>query len=164
MAEFQKIPDWFIAKGIRAGGMRMAPLPKLEKEKTNYVSTPFKPVFGGMQKSYGDVLGGGDLRYWCGSSGSASYSACRSCGEVLFKKDERRDHLKKGCSKVLTESYKALLRDRKCVICDEKTSVKHFGVPLCSKDCVHEWCYVTRKPTSLSAAIDFVRGWLLEKR
>lgn len=160
MAEIQKIPDWFIAKGIRPGGMRMSPLPKLEKPKPepNY---HFQPLFG-IQRSFGDVLGGGDIRYWCGSTTSSSYAACRSCGEVLFKREERKEHLKKGCSKVLTEAYKALLRDRKCVICDEKTSVKHFGVPLCCKDCVHEWSYVTRKPTSLSAAIDFVRTWVQE--
>jgi hypothetical protein len=149
----QKIPDWFIAKGIRPGGMRMEKYPTLKKEPA--IKWPVL-----SPKSYGEPLSGGDLRYWVGANGSGCYAGCRNCGEVIFKKEERREHLKKGCSKVLTEAYKALLRDRKCVICDELTSVKHFGVPLCSKDCVAEWSFVTRKPLSLVLAIDFVKTWI----
>lgn len=158
MAEIQNIPDWFVLKGVRSGGMRMAKLPKLEKPKGNFGYTPTLG-FGPHTKKTGEPLQGGDLRYWLGANGSASYGACRNCGEVLFTKEDRRKHMKEGCSKILTEAYKALLRDRKCVICDEVTSVRHYGVPLCSKDCVNEWCFVTRKPTSLVMAIDFVKTW-----
>src|ERR1043166_2872286 len=83
---------------------------------------------------------------------------CRACGEVLFTTKDRKEHSRlKGCGRVLTEAFKALLRDRKCVICDQETRKTCWGIPICSTDCTKEWCYVTRCSAALHYAIDYIK-------
>lgn len=155
-----QIPDFFFRNGVTSGGTRKPKRPKLEAPKV----ASFLPV-SAVTHGKGDALSQGDLRYWVGfrsTNGiSNGYAACRACGEVCTDKETRRKHMKdQGCGWLLTEAYKALLRDRKCVVCDLVTTRRVWGVPMCCKDCEAEWSFVTRCPDALRAAKEYVKTWV----
>jgi len=168
MATIPNIPDWFIAKAVRPGGVR---LPKRKKYEE-----PPQPRYGflgrmrqensiiGSGPTPGEKLSYGDLRYWVGYDSplaNPAYAACRACGEVHTTAKERKEHSRKwGCGRLLTEAFKLLLRDRICVVCNEPTRKQTWGMPICSEECKKEWSYVTRCPDSLHQAIELAKTWL----
>jgi hypothetical protein len=159
MSTIPNIPDFFVLKGVRPGGVRLPKFPKYVPIYTQAPITQARINFGG-RFGIGDKLTHGDLRYWCGQEGELNpeYGSCRACGEVLFTTKDRKEHSRlKGCGRVLTEAFKALLRDRKCVICDQETRKTCWGIPICSTDCTKEWCYVTRCSAALHYAIDYIK-------
>lgn len=87
----------------------------------------------------------------------AQKCTCRSCGGVIISAHLRRKHSEVlGCYDKLIKAYKLLDLDQKCVICDTRTIGRRWGVPLCSKGCVKEWCFHIVRPASVSAALDLV--------
>lgn len=161
------LPDWVVAKGLWAGGVRLPERPKLDYKAPTTNFGPNLPLFNPLLKGGsgtltidGDTLTYGDFRYWSGYNNAASmaYSACRKCGEVCLTAEGRKEHLKKGCGPVLTKAFQALGRDKMCVVCDLKTPKRIWGIPVCCKDCEYEWKFTTRCPTSLHAAIGLIEA------
>jgi hypothetical protein len=150
----QEIPDYFWKKvaGIPAG----IRLPKMEKWYKEGTTTPTSIV---KVEGNGDPLGGGDFRYWCGlppsqHTAKLGYASCRCCGELFYTKVFRRAHMKEKCGPVLEEAYKVLRRTHECIICLTATNKKVYGLPMCSNECVDEWCYVTTTPQTLRYMIE----------
>lgn len=78
-----------------------------------------------------------EYRFWRSSDG---IGRCRHCWHAYRTPEDRKAHQKEfGCTRVLTEAYKLLLRDEICVVCDTKTDKTLWGVPLCSNTCVFRW-------------------------
>ena len=159
MAEIT-VPRWLIANKCMPGGRRTAPKPVLVIETPARLGKRFgayeAPVIAGQFEHW-------EYRFWAmgviGNTGVA-LTECRCCGHV-GKRDMkiRRLHLSQGgCATKLCEAYKLLLRDRKCVVCDQKTLFKKWGVPICSSSCEQAWCEVEAHPSALQAALQLVKG------
>ena len=168
-------PNFFVLNGMigRGKGVRLSKKPQVDRGYSGYQPNQgtFKP-FNILDKPARvmlpcnvpkklDEVKHGDYRYWAGyhpQEHNPAYATCRSCGQVCLNKEDRQKHSRdEGCGRLLTDAYKLLLRDRICVICDLPTQVQHFGLRLCCKDCVHEWCFKQRCPKSLMHAIQIVQ-------
>ncbi len=161
MGELSRVPNWLVAKKTFPGGIRH---PKRQKwwespnqEKPHFGSfhTIFTP---GTVRTAGDPISSGDFRYWCGSTSpmAKAYAACRCCGEVVVDRAERKTHRKEGCGSRLEKAFKILAKTKDCAICSLSTKRRAYGIPLCSKDCEHEWEYVTTKPRSLAYVLESI--------
>ena len=163
VGELCQIPEWLLAKKHFPGGIRSPKRGKWYDSENRGAQSRF-PSMAGYHA--GPALSGelnplnqGDFRYWNGlqSTVNRSYAACRCCGEIHHSHKTRKEHLKKeGCGSKLTQAFKLLAKDDRCVVCNDKTRKKNWGIPLCSKDCEHEWAFVTRRPDALAAALDLV--------
>lgn len=170
MGELTQIPEWLLAKKHFSGGIRSPKRGRwYDSENRTVFNRKTGTGFGGYQpnlalNTFGisgelNPLTQGDFRYWNGLTlaTNRSYAACRNCGEIHHSHKTRKEHLKQeGCGSKLTNAYRLLAKDDRCVICNDKTRKKNWGIPLCSKDCEHEWAYVTRRPDALVAALDLV--------
>jgi hypothetical protein len=96
-----------------------------------HVTTRLIPVRNG-------ALNLNEYRFW--RSGDNHKGFCRACQESFALPSERMKHQKeKGCTILLIEAYTLLLRDRKCVVCDNATTYTKWGIPLCNNSCVYRW-------------------------
>ena len=171
-----EIPNWavFRASNVHRGGYRLPkktspymPRPNAwpthEKYQTsgarNLVHNHMQPYTGPSREEIKNYLTAGDYRNWGGAENSHCYGSCRGCGQVIFDRDKRGEHRRLGCGHKLENAFKLLKRDPACIICGEKTHQKHWGLPICSKDCQHHFQYVEVRPAALIAAFK-----LLEKR
>lgn len=108
----------------------------------------------------GDKFDPADFRFYSvyiNAYNVAQKCTCRSCGGVIVSAHLRRKHSEiLGCYDKLVKAYKLLDLDQKCVVCDTRTPGRRWGIPLCSKSCVREWCFHIVRPASLTAALDLV--------
>jgi hypothetical protein len=157
------LPRWIIFKKCLPGGRRLGKKPEMEH--------PSWSAFGRANAARAVVpniitaaktLNGWDnweYRFWAADvdEGSAILCECRGCGALFGGSPGRCLHLANfGCAKKLTAAYKLLLKDRRCVICNEKTSKEKWGVPLCSEICLEKWKHEESQPPPLTAALQLV--------
>lgn len=85
-------------------------------------------------------------RYWIGAEERGSrFSKCRACRMTLLSDEDRKAHTDKfKCTVVLTDAFKLLLRDGRCVVCDDKTLNQRYGMPLCSDVCIKYWMFESK--------------------
>lgn len=146
------LPDYLVRKVSNfPAGIK---LNEFTKFQMSYPSNDYKVIGGSLYPGTGDgdPLSGGDYRYWCGAYGShwrKGYANCRGCGELCFTKSDRKTHKNLGCGARLEEAYKMLRRSNECIICTLNTNRKVYGLPMCCKDCEHEWEYTTGTPGTL---------------
>lgn len=158
-----RIPDWIVAKKTFPAGIRMPKRSKwYDAENHKGAFEGGWPIFPRQMNEVrapqiGDALLNGDLRFWNGIDWKQSYATCRSCGEVIHFAKERKAHLKEaGCGSRITRAINLLSRSNRCVVCDEETKRKMWGIPMCAKECQSEWAWLTKCPPALRAALDLV--------
>lgn len=85
-------------------------------------------------------------RYWIGAEERTSrFSKCRACRMTLLSDEDRVAHTEKfKCTVVLTDAFKLLLRDGRCVVCDSQTQNQRYGMPLCSNVCIKNWMFESK--------------------
>lgn len=94
-----------------------------------------------------------EFRFWIKAK-AGRYAVCRNCNCAFTEAKTRKEHLKAmGCAKTLVAAFKLLLRDKACVVCDERTSRTYYGVPLCGDKCVDVWRYDQRPLPALGSAL-----------
>lgn len=82
-----------------------------------------------------------EYRFWRAFEGRGR---CRQCLKLFDTQKERIAHQKaEGCTRILVDAYDLLLRDMKCVVCDNKTDKSKWGVPLCNNVCLYRWQFET---------------------
>lgn len=143
-----QLPMWIIAARTGQGtSSRPAPRvrPNWEKEKRDWrwdqhrSKTPtVSDIKSTRLKAYNNgPLGLNEYRFW---RSAGTDGMCRCCLAVVKGVDERRVHQRNlSCTVKMTEAYKLLLRDRKCVVCDVETTQTKWGIPLCKAMCVARW-------------------------
>jgi hypothetical protein len=174
MAELM-LPRWIITSKCMPFGRRQGPKPvlvierevsRLQAIRTGDVSSKgvYQPVeVPGLFKNW-------EYRFWAmivtnpGNPGKASILAeCRACGNTQNGDTPSRQlHFAKGgCTKRLCAAYDLLIKDSKCLVCDHKTIMKKWGVPLCSSACTQAWCESEPQPKALAEALALVgdQGW-----
>lgn len=154
-----QLPNYFIRKvSGYPGGIRMPKMTPYFQGDSKDSWRSWKPLLPNLSGKPGDPLSGGDYRYWCGVIASfgtnPGFATCRACGEILFHKDERKEHKKKGCGAKLEEAYKRLRKATECIICKLETHRKVYGLPMCCKDCEFEWEMTTATPRGLRYILD----------
>lgn len=84
---------------------------------------------------------------------------CRCCEKMIVTRERRtKHHEAEGCSKVLTSAYEKLSRDGRCIMCDEKTAHRRFGLPICINPvCRKNWLELGSQPEALTNAILIVQ-------
>lgn len=160
------IPQYLIEKvGGRPGG---AHLPVRPKPSYTPAVTPLPISAMPTGKVYDDLtlqrmeFDNWEYRFWCadmedGVRGSELVSICRVCSSIFYERVSRQNHLNGGCSNSLLAAYKLLLLDKKCVVCDTRTSEQKWGVPLCkNQQCHATFKHVDPTPQALSDALDLV--------
>jgi hypothetical protein len=154
------LPRWVIFKKSLCGGHRLAKKPVFE---TPRVLSAFARPNGGKEPLVQvKTLVGWDnweYRFWAAdvNEGSCVVCECRACGSMFGGQPGRSLHLANfGCAKKLVAAYKLLLKDRRCVICNEKTGNASWGVPLCTDACVNKWKHEESQPAPLVAALHLV--------
>jgi len=84
-----------------------------------------------------------DYFQWVGSRYSEKghgWAMCRACGTIRYNETDRKAHRGDGCGKLLQKAYRLLEKDGKCVICNEITSRRLYGLPICfSVQCETKW-------------------------
>lgn len=168
------IDRWFILSKARQGGIRHGALPKFVPpivEAPVRVGMGFQPslplvryVPTGSTLTYKPPLTkefeNWEYRFWVAdidASGRLASAECRCCNSLFHIMEGRRLHgANNGCFVKLTSAFKLLLRDKKCVICNQSTIKQTWGVPLCGSGCMEAWCSIEGQPDSLTAALQLV--------
>lgn len=85
-------------------------------------------------------------RYWIGAEERGSrFSKCRACRMSMLSEEDRRIHTEAfKCTVILTDAFKLLLRDGRCVVCDSQTQNQRYGMPLCSNYCIKNWMFESK--------------------
>lgn len=170
------IPRWFIRHQAIRTGMRLPVRPKFvspvtDRKQWGFIPTVIPPNSGPISDVdirrpidavTGDKFDPADFRFWgvyLNIYNVVQKCTCRNCGGVVISQHLRRHHSEVlECYDKLVKAYNLLELDSKCVICNVKTSSRKWGVPLCSKKCVNDWCFHTIRPESVSAALELVIG------
>jgi hypothetical protein len=170
MAEIT-LPRWIITQKCMPSGRRFTKKPPFPYEPP--VLPQWKNhFFGGVESTQrgsettffipGEIRGvfeGTEYRYWCADTSNPAclVAECRCCGSVFGNENARVLHISQmGCSKHLVAAYKLLLRDKVCLICNNKTTREKWGVPLCSSGCQQAWCEEEAQPAALKQALSLV--------
>ena len=168
-----EVPRYLIAKKTILGGQRgdklvLLPKPVVPHQSPNIIGYRPKIKQGTQVKETSDSLipidtsmnfSNWEYRFWClemhGSLGSAT---CRCCETMLHDEGPRKKHLNiNGCSTKLLAAYELLLRDARCVVCDNLTANKKWGIPLClSQACMLNFMHEEAVPMSLCQAMTLV--------
>lgn len=141
-----KVVGFIPKSGIKSASLaKDAPQVHINNEHTIVLSSP-KLEFEHWEYRFWSV----DIVNW-----EPMCTECRCCGQVFSNRVPRRKHGKeKGCFDTLTESYKLLLKDMKCVICDKHTLDTAWGVPLCKTTmCMDTWMHRDAQPNALLQAL-----------
>ena len=162
MAEIT-LPRWIITNKCMAHGRRFPKKPVLPN---SWPSWDRGITVYNAQKNYipaelGEIFKGWEYRFWAAAIQTHARSViaeCRCCGNIVgAEMTARHLHLNQGgCSKRLCAAYKLLLRDKVCVICNLRTELQKWGVPLCSSSCQQAWCEAESQPQALKAALDLI--------
>jgi hypothetical protein len=180
-----RVPRWLIRKAWDKAGDRLAPRVHLIAEagkatsgfgrvKTN-VSEKIDgnvPSFH-VNNSHTIVLADSRLlfdnweyRFWCVDliNFQPQGTECRNCNITFGTMATRRKHNKdKDCFNTLVKAYLLLLRDKRCVVCDNITTHDAWGVPLCKGTiCAHNWMHLNAQPTALTNALAVVAKTSME--
>lgn len=168
----ESLPMYLIRPGL---GRRLPPREKFQKEEDRHSNYRNKIWHSSDDKGGCSVVGAGlvppprnwgierffpnqDFRFWRGfRPGQGPMSSCRRCRTAVFTPEARTLHLRShNCRAVLSEAYKLLKLDHKCVICDTHTYRFRWGIPICSVGCEDIWSYDSVIPDSLREAIRLV--------
>lgn len=155
-----RVPRYVLHNIVRRGGVRM---PKLVPFRAPYVNTTWHGITGlsSVKPNLIDKLKNDkfmdfenhEFQFWCVRSGAA---VCRKCLAQCVSRESRRLHLTAyGCTRALVQSYRRLLPDAKCVMCDEFSQTQKWGVPLC-KECEEAWCFQEARPDCVRDALQIV--------
>jgi hypothetical protein len=174
-----KVPRWLICKAWERGGERLSKrehlveIIKSEPHTTYGFGTPKTRVSNTIDgnvppyhvnNSHTIVLSDKTLmfdnweyRFWAVDLINMTPQAaeCRNCSKVFTNVTTRRKHGSEyGCFQLLVKAYEMLLRDRLCLICDQHTSHKVWGVPLCNNtSCLNTWMHLNAQPNALLEAL-----------
>jgi hypothetical protein len=155
------LPNWLLAKKTMPGGLRLPKRPKfIEQYKSDYIKS--KCAESKLDDKVPKDFSNWEFRFWAAYNGGdedgQAFCECRGCNMYTWDTVVRRSHLgQMGCGRLLTNSFKLLLRDKKCVICDAETNKTEWGVPICSESCRRKWMYEEAQPLALSEAIRLVK-------
>lgn len=179
------VPRWFIRCKALEGGIRLPKRPEkqhfgfvqsypADQSRPNNVTT-ISPDAGAVPSGrkigdlwdidqlytgVGEKFDPGDYRYWfpyMNTWGIINRVMCRKCGSLCLTKWSRKSHFEQtSCGGTLVESYKLLLRDRKCIMCDAISKKMRWGIPFCSENCIYQWAIGQPKPQALGLALDLV--------
>jgi hypothetical protein len=150
------LPRWLVYKKCLAGGRRLAKKPIFVPPVSAF-DRRMPPIVHAAK-----VLANWDnweYRFWAAdiNEGNCVVAECRACGSMFGGSEGRGIHLAKmGCAKRLVAAFKLLLKDRRCVICNERTGLDKWGVPLCSAICIETWSHSESQPPPLTAALQIV--------
>ena len=152
------LPRWVVRQMCMPAGRRNTKKPQVE-------AATYRGFGVHLGKTYSPpdehgVFENWEYRFFARASiGEKSHiTECRSCGAITPEsRNARQEHHKHGgCAKKLTEAYKLLLRDCRCVICDLRTTKTKWGVPMCSSGCEQAWCETEASPNCLVGALMLV--------
>lgn len=149
------LPRWLVYKKCLPGGRRLAKKPVFEPPRSVFER---RPLITDAVKNLA-MWDNWEYRFWAAdvNEGNCVVSECRACGSMFGGQEGRAIHLAKmGCAKKLVAAFKLLLKDRRCVICNEKTSKDKWGVPLCSDICANTWMHEESQPPPLQAALELI--------
>jgi hypothetical protein len=161
-----RIPRWLLEKSVYAGGKRLPKKPILPYVSSGHgrsSDAAFMP--SGMTVNQRLVLEDKRLdfenweyRFWCVdiANNTPVTTTCRACEAVFFSKEQRRIHQKEqGCTTIVIQAYKLLLRDMCCIICDHPTKNQKWGVPICDAAlCIDVFLHESPCPASLFNALN----------
>lgn len=143
------LPFYLIAKVTLKGGRRLEPMKKWVPEpiqQRDYLPGHYlAPKKTPPDEIYNADIGfvNWEFRYWAIENHGTmpSIAVCRSCGDLEQSKEKRRlHHDKHQCTKTLHAAYKALVKDKRCVMCDAYTVNTEWGVPICNDvKCITKW-------------------------
>lgn len=169
MADIQ-VPRWLITQMCMPCGRRTAKKPVLVIPHSGgyapgvylsglHVMHPLKPNEYAPQTFHG-VFDGWEYRFWSLLSfdhGTIT-AECRACGNIVGNSQEARKlhSATGGCFKKLVAAFQLLRKDKRCVICDARTSKEKWGVPLCSTACTQAWCETETTPAALLFALQLI--------
>jgi hypothetical protein len=158
MAEIT-LPRYIITQMLMPAGRRTAPKPMLVYARPAYA--PIAQFKGWKPKDEHGVFENWEYRFWAratwGKELTGHLTECRAClATANESRESRTAHHVGGCCGRLAKAYALLLRDKKCVICDCKTTSAKWGVPLCSSGCEQSWCEVEAQPLPLAFALKLV--------
>jgi hypothetical protein len=100
-----------------------------------------------------------DFRFFFGSQLNGSrYSQCRVCNAQCYSGVERKEHMEEtGHTVCLVHAYAVMQKERLCVMCDQATRRRVWGVYLCSRTCQFEWMFHPgKKSYALQCALRMV--------
>lgn len=108
-----------------------------------------------------------EYRFWAIDMGENTMSKdptphgaiCRFCGTIAYTKQSRRAHMENmQCTTKLIVCYESLLKDQKCIACDNKTTERKWGVPLHHDEvCMDYWMFDEPCPEGLAAAVNLYK-------
>jgi hypothetical protein len=154
------VPLWVLRQTILPYGARLRKKPpKWEESKMKTF-----PLYQRSRTSWRDSgetfckssVNWNDARYWVGvrigPTTDCGWSKCRRCDFTAKTEVQRRTH--KGCHKPLELAYAALLKDKRCVICDVTTNHTSWGLPICIDiACVEKWKFDMTMNKNVRAAL-----------
>jgi|ERR671923_136941 hypothetical protein len=167
MAEIT-LPRWIITQKCMPHGVRLSKKPVLPPEivevskghKVLRVITDAFKSHGFIPNEKPGIFESWEYRFWAADLTDPTdlLAECRCCSSVFGNEIGRKLHLgNNGCAKKLTAAYKLLLKDKICVVCDQKTHGKQkWGVPICGPVCQQVWCESQAQPNALTAALKLV--------
>jgi hypothetical protein len=86
-----------------------------------------------------------DYREFAGTAREDSdFAVCRGCDTTCRTKAARDMH-RTTCKTTILASIRLLGKDELCAVCDKKTGVRMWGVPLCNQNCQMAWRYFIPK-------------------
>lgn len=163
------VPRWVITQicmphGVRLGKMREYPVEETDENPRR--GWPKHFGFGGVMtpiKQYAPpelkgVFQNWEYRFWAASLEihTSPVIECRACHKMYGKEDRTGHPSERECYNRLCSAYKLLLKDKRCVICNTRTTKEKWGVPLCTNGCQQAWCEVEAQPLALTQALDLV--------
>lgn len=161
MAEIT-LPRWVITNLCMPGGRRQGKKPKLPVQERGvhvYTAKGFQKHEVYTPSEFEDLFRCWEYRFWAAVLDKKSVVAeCRCCGSIGGQNIAARQlHIAQGgCSKRIIAAYKLLLRDERCVICNNKTHQQAWGVPLCGSGCKQAWCETEAQPKALADALSLI--------
>src|ERR1700676_5043256 len=157
------LPRWILTQKCMASGWRTAKKPVLPNawptwDRGIVVHDARK---GYIPKEIDELFKGWEYRFWAADISVNTRSViaeCRCCGNIGGADISARHlHLNQGgCSRRLCAAFKLLLLDRVCVICNMRTDLQKWGVPLCSSACQECWCTSESQPKALQQALQLI--------
>lgn len=166
------LPMYIITRKCMPGGRRLAPKPTVSyvypastasEYGARHLPTAYQPHTALIEvneesNTFASEIGFQfwEFRYWAIETfDKMQVAVCRACEAVETTKEKRKTHHKNHkCTTTLVAAYSLLLKGQmRCVICDDFTTFKKFGVPLCkSGGCIKKW-YFEPCPNALSEAL-----------
>lgn len=165
------VPRWFILAKTARAGIRLdrkikfvQPYQAVEMTRVGVGDRLGSATLNlqNIKTATNEIFNQSDFRYWSvylNEFKVINKAVCRSCGTSALSHWARKQHMDScSCGRILVDAYELLNKDGRCVICDEKTSKKKWGVPLCNDHCVDAWCFWATKPQCVESAIGIIKA------